>query len=71
MTDVTIHKLDLTLEQFAAMQETFPNINFHYTVYLLDREQDSTVTALTCPPCRRATWTRWPGSFPCCPSWKP
>lgn len=46
VTDVTIHKLDLTLEQFAAMQEAFPNINFHYTVYLLDREQDSTVTAL-------------------------
>ena len=46
VTDVTIHKLDLTLEQFAAMQEAFPNINFHYTVYLLDREQDSTITAL-------------------------
>ena len=46
VTDVTIHKLDLTLEQFAAMQEAFPNINFHYTVYLLDQEQDSTVTAL-------------------------
>ena len=29
VTDVTIHKLDLTLEQFAAMQEAFPNINFH------------------------------------------
>ena len=46
VTDVTIHKLDLTLEQFTAMQEAFPDINFHYTVYLLDQEQDSTVTAL-------------------------
>ena len=46
VTDVTIHKLDLTLEQFAALQEAFPEINFHYTVYLLDQEQDSGITAL-------------------------
>lgn len=46
VADVTIHKLDLTLEQFQALQEAFPDITFHYTVYLLDQEQSSDVTAL-------------------------
>lgn len=46
VTDVTIHKLDLTLEQFQTLREAFPEITFHYTVYLLDQEQSSDVTAL-------------------------
>ena len=46
VTDVTIHKLDLTLEQFQALQEAFPEIGFHYTVYLLDQELDSGITEL-------------------------
>ena len=46
VTDVTIHKLDLTQEQFQGLQEAFPEIQFRYTVYLLDKEQDSDVTEL-------------------------
>lgn len=46
VTDVTIHKLDLTQEQFQSLQEAFPEIQFRYTVYLLDKEQDSDVTEL-------------------------
>ena len=46
VADVTIHKLDLTLEQFSAMQEAFPEVSFHYTVYLLDQELDSDTTEL-------------------------
>ena len=46
VTDVTIHKLDLTLEQFSALQEAFPEVGFHYTVFLLDQELDSDTTEL-------------------------
>lgn len=46
VTDVTIHKLDMSLEQFQAVQEAYPDISFHYTVYLLDQEQDSEITEL-------------------------
>ena len=46
LTAITLHKTDLTMEQLTALREEFPALDISYTVYLLDREQDGTVTAL-------------------------
>ena len=46
LTGITLRKTDLTMEQLTALREGFPELDVSYTVYLLDQEQDSTVTTL-------------------------
>ena len=46
VTAIVLHKTDLTLEQLDGLKADFPELDIRYTVYLLDQEQDSTVTEL-------------------------